>query len=118
MIPALLAILAAQLAGETLTRLTGLPLPGPVAGMLILLLAFAAFPALVGAMRPLVAAILGNLSLLYVPAGTGVVGHLDSLMAQGPALLAVLVVSTVAAIASGALVFVAVAWLTGAEDAA
>lgn len=115
MIPALLTLLAAQLAGETLTRLTGAPLPGPVTGMLILLLGFALFPRLVEMLRPLATGILGNLSLLFVPAGTGVVGHLDKIVAYGPALVVVLFVSTLAAIAAGALAFAAVARLTGTE---
>ena len=36
MIPALLTLLLSQLAGETLSRALGLPLPGPVLGMLLL----------------------------------------------------------------------------------
>ncbi|MFD1808165.1 CidA/LrgA family protein [Gemmobacter lanyuensis] len=44
MIHALLVLLTAQLAGETLTRLTHAPLPGPVTGMLLLVVAFAVFP--------------------------------------------------------------------------
>ncbi|WP_151717348.1 CidA/LrgA family protein [Gemmobacter serpentinus] len=115
MIAALLPLLAAQLAGETLIRMTGLPLPGPVAGMLILLLGFALVPRLVEVMRPLATGILGNLSLLFVPAGTGVIGHLGTLSANGPALAVVLIVSTLAAIAAGALAFTLVATLTGTE---
>ena len=118
MIPALLILLTAQLCGETLTRLTGAPLPGPVAGMLLLLAGFAVFPTLAAALRPLATTILGNLSLLFVPAGTGVVGHLDKILAHGPALVMVLVVSTLAAIAAGALAFAAVARLTGTEPEA
>ena len=113
MIPALLTLLSAQLGGEALTRLTGAPLPGPVLGMLLLLAGFALFPALVEVLRPLATTILGNLSLLFVPAGTGVVGHLDKIVSFGPALMVVLLVSTLAAIAAGALTFVAVARLTG-----
>lgn len=115
MIPALLTLLAAQLAGEALTRLTGAPLPGPVAGMLLLLAGFALIPRLLDLVRPLATGILGNLSLLFVPAGTGVIGHLDKITAYGPALIVVLVVSTLAAIAAGALAFALVARLTGTE---
>lgn len=118
MIPALLILLTAQLCGETLTRLTGAPLPGPVAGMLLLLAGFALFPRLVDLLRPLATTILGNLSLLFVPAGTGVVGHLDKIVAYGPALVVVLVVSTLASIAAGALAFAAMAKLTGTEPEA
>ena len=115
MIHALLVLLTAQLAGETLTRLTHAPLPGPVTGMLLLVVAFAVFPRLVGVMRPLAQGLLGHLSLLFVPAGTGVIGHLDKITAQGPALAVVLIVSTVVAIAAGALAFAGVARLLGTE---
>ena len=118
MIPALLTLLTAQLAGETVTRLTGLPLPGPVAGMLILLAGFALWRPLVEVVRPLATTVLGNLSLLFVPAGTGVVGHLDKIAAQGLALAVVLVFSTLAAIAAGALAFAGVAKLLGTEPEA
>ena len=116
MIPALLTLLTAQLAGETVTRLTGLPLPGPVAGMLILLAGFALWRPLVEVVRPLATTVLGNLSLLFVPAGTGVVGHLDKLAAQGLPIFLALVGSTLLAIAAGALAFTAVARLTGTEE--
>ncbi|MBT9245676.1 CidA/LrgA family protein [Gemmobacter fulvus] len=115
MIPALLTLLLAQLAGEALTRATGAALPGPVAGMLLLIAAFALFPSLVEVVRPLAQGILGNLSLLFVPAGTGVIGHLDKIAAQGAPLLLALVGSTVLAIAAGALAFAAVARLMGTE---
>lgn len=118
MIPALLTLLAAQLAGETVTRATGIPLPGPVLGMLILIAGFAAFPKLVAVVRPLAQGILGNLSLLFVPAGTGVVGHLGTLAGHGPALVVVLVSSTVLAIGAGALAFTAVAKLLKMEPEA
>lgn len=116
MLHALIVILVSQLAGETVTRSLGLPLPGPVLGMLLLLAAFAAFPRLVDTVRGTATGILGHLSLLFVPAGVGVVGHVDQLGAQGGPLLLAVVLSTFLAIAVGALTFVAVARLTGSED--
>lgn len=116
MIQALLAILACQLAGEALARFSGLPVPGPVIGLLFLVAGLSAFPALRSTVRPVAQGILGNLSLLFVPAGVGVVGHLHVLGANALALVVVLVVSTGAAIAAGALVFTAVARATGSTD--
>ncbi|MGB8814143.1 MAG: CidA/LrgA family protein [Paracoccaceae bacterium] len=113
MIPALLALLGAQLAGETLSRSLNLPLPGPVVGLLLLLAAFAVSPRLAETLRPLSQGILGNLSLLFVPAGVGVVGHIDTLGANGGPILLAVLISTVLAIAVGALSFSAVAHLTG-----
>lgn len=116
MIPALLTLLLSQLAGETLSRGLGLPLPGPVLGMLLLIALFTAFPKTIDLVRPVAQGILGHLSLLFVPAGTGVVGHLDRLAAQGLPIFLALVGSTLLAIAAGALAFTAVARLMGTEE--
>lgn len=116
MIPALTLILCFQLAGEVLSRALHLPLPGPVLGMAGLLVAQAAMPRLAALVRPTAQGLLTNLSLLFVPAGVGVVGHLDLLETEGVPLLAALVVSTVLAIAVGALTFRAVARLAGQAD--
>ena len=61
--------------------------------------------------------ILRHLSLLFVPAGVGVVGHLDRLGPQALALGAAILISTALAIAAGALAFTLEARLTGSHDA-
>ncbi len=116
MIHALLAILAAQLAGETLSRSLGLPIPGPVLGMVAMVAALRLIPRFAQLMRLVAQGILGHMSLLFVPAGVGVVGHMSSLGVQGPAIFLALIVSTALSIAVGALVFVAVARATGNLD--
>ncbi|MCU0817030.1 MAG: CidA/LrgA family protein [Cypionkella sp.] len=116
MLHALVLILACQLAGETVARATGLGLPGPVLGMVLMLAAMVALPQVAALMRPTAQGILGHLSLLFVPAGVGVVGHVATLGSQTFAILAAVVGSTVLAIAAGALTFAAVARLTGAMD--
>lgn len=111
-------ILACQLTGEIIVRAGGLPVPGPVLGMLLLLALLLALPALAPRMELTAQGILAHLSLLFVPAGVGVLGHLGALGANGPAIAAALVLSTLAAIAVGALVFVGLSRLTGlAEEA-
>jgi putative effector of murein hydrolase LrgA (UPF0299 family) len=113
MIHAVATLLGFQLAGELLARTLGLPVPGPVLGLALLLAALALLPRLAGLLAPTAGVLLAHLSLLFVPAGVGVVGHLDRLGAEaGPVALA-LAVSTALAIAVGAGVFVAVARLTG-----
>ena len=99
-----------------MARTFSLPLPGPVLGLLLLLAGFAAFPKLVSVVRPLAQGLLGHLSLLFIPAGVGVVGHLEALGGQGFPILLALLVSTPLAIAVGALAFVATARLTGDQD--
>lgn len=117
MIHAITIILICQLAGETTARALGLPVPGPVLGMGLLLAGLAVSPRLQALVVPTGEAILRHLTLLFVPAGVGIVGHLDRLGAEFLPLMLALVVSTALAIAVGALVFVAVARAIGSEDA-
>ncbi len=116
MIHALLAILLCQLAGEATVRALGLPLPGPVLGMVLMVVALRLSPRLLALVSPLARGLLANMSLLFVPAGVGVVGHAAILGAQGGPLFLALLGSTVLAIAVGALTFAAVARLTGNRD--
>ncbi len=112
----LLTLLLAQVSGEAAVRALGLPVPGPVAGMAILLVLLAVRPATGAEFKPVAGAILGMLGLLFVPAGVGVVGHLGRIGPDAPALALALVASTAAAIAVGALVFAALARAMGRHD--
>ncbi len=116
MILALTFLLGFQLAGEVTARTLGLTLPGPVLGMVFLLIALVLIPRLAALVRSAADGLLAHLSLLFVPAGVGVVGHLDRLGTSGGPILLAIVVSTVLAIAVGALTFVGVARLTGSRD--
>ena len=104
MIASLSLILLCQLAGEVMVRGLVLPMPGPVIGLVLLLLLLVArdrFAVLrrgplqgggvEGASRVLIA----NLSLLFVPAGVGVVQKLDLIAEHGIAIAAVLAISVV-----------------------
>lgn len=113
MIHALLLLLTCQLAGEAASRAGQLPLPGPVLGMLFMLAILLVSQRAMALMRPVTAVILANLSLLFVPAGVGIVAYLGVLRDDGLAIVLALAVSTVAAIVVGALAFVAVARITG-----
>jgi holin-like protein len=95
-------LLLCQCAGELLARGLGLRLPGPVVGMLLLLLALNG-PLL---RRPVAAAadaLLAHLSLLFVPVGVGVLTHLALVSAYGGRLLVVILVSTLLGMAVTAL---------------
>jgi len=109
-------LLLFQLLGEVASRLVLPALPGPVLGMVLLLGALVTAPKLAAAIRPTANGILSHLSLLFVPAGVGVVGHLDLIAAHGLALITALVLSTVLALAVGALVFAGVAKAMGQAD--
>lgn len=116
MIPALATILIFQLAGEVISRALGLPLPGPVLGMIGLVVAFLLVPKLAEMVRGTAQGLLAHLSLLFVPAGVGVVAHLSLLSEQGPAIAVAVALSTLLAVGVGAAVFVAVARMVGSHD--
>lgn len=96
-------LLVMQSMGELLSRGLSLPFPGPVIGMLLLLLALR-----VTAVREPVAAcanfLLSHLSLLFVPVGVGVMTHLGLLGQYGVRMLLVIVLSTWVGLAVTALV--------------
>lgn len=116
MIPALTIILGFQLIGEIASRWLDLSLPGPVVGLVLLVGACMARPALADMLRPVTKSVLAHLSLFFVPAGVGVVAHLDLIRANGLGLALAIAGSTVLAISAGALAFVAVARITGSTD--
>jgi holin-like protein len=104
MIASLSLILLCQLAGEIFVHGLALPLPGPVVGLVLLLLLLVARdrfailargPLQDGAVENASRGLLAHLSLLFVPAGVGVVQKLDLIAAHGIAIVAVLLVSVV-----------------------
>lgn len=116
MIHALTLVLACQLAGEAAARAASLPVPGPVLGMGLMIGLFALSARVQALVAPVGEGILRHLSLLFVPAGVGVVGHLDRLGPQVWALGAAILGSTVLALGAGAGAFLLVARLTGSRD--
>ena len=96
-------LLALQSAGELLARGLHLPFPGPVVGMVLLLitLRWELVRAPVAACADF---LLAHLSLLFVPVGVGVIVHLPLLVQYGGRMLVVLVVSTWVGLAVTALV--------------
>lgn len=92
-------LLLFQLVGEVLERMAGLPVPGPVVGMVLLLAALEARLPGQEELRTASGAALAFLSLLFVPAGVGIIEHLPRLAQEWPALGASLVVSTAATVA-------------------
>lgn len=96
-------LLLCQTLGELAARGLGLRLPGPVLGMLLLLVALG-WPALRAPVQAATEVLLEHLSLLFVPIGVGVVAHLGVLGHHAPAIVAALVVSTWVGLAVSALV--------------
>ncbi|WP_297367876.1 CidA/LrgA family protein [Acidocella sp.] len=95
MIRALAILLLCQLAGTILQTATGLPLPGPVIGLVLLLgmLFWRGGPG--EELRDTSTGLLKYLGVLFVPAGVGVVGELPTLKANWLPLVVAIPVSTV-----------------------
>jgi holin-like protein len=89
----LAVLLVLQAVGEALAHALGLPFPGPVIGMILLIPALQV-PQLREPVRAAAEMLLDNLSLLFVPVGVGVITHLDLISRYGVRLLVVIVVST------------------------
>ena len=79
--------------------------------MITLLIAFHFYTPLQKKIHPLTDGILSHLSLLFVPAGVGIIGHFNVLGEQGLGLVFALIGSTVLTITVTAYVFVGVAKL-------
>ena len=109
-------LLLFQLAGETVVMLLGLPVPGPVVGMgfllLFLILRKRDDQGLMDASNTL----LKHLSLLFVPAGVGVVVHLARIEHEWFAIGVALVVSTLLTLVATAGVMALFMRLRGAGD--
>ncbi len=104
MLGAFTLLLVFQLAGEAIVHFAGLPVPGPVVGMLLLFLALLARGSAPGWLRDTCNALLAHLSLLFVPAGVGVMLHFERLGAEWLPIAVALVASTVITIGVTALV--------------
>jgi holin-like protein len=115
MVRGFFVLVLCQLVGEVLARGFDLPAPGPVIGLALLTAGLAAWRR----WHPMsddelansdigrtAAALLGSLSLLFVPAGVGVVQYGSLFSEYGVALAVSLVISTVAALLATVGVFV------------
>ena len=76
MLAALATLLVCQLAGEVIVRALSLPLPGPVIGMALLFVLMLARAPIAKGIDETANTLLKHLSLLFVPAGVGVVQNL------------------------------------------
>ena len=86
-------LLLLQSIGELLSRALSLPFPGPVVGMMLLLLALN-WPMVREPVAACADFLLTHLSLLFVPVGVGVMTHLSLIAEYGGRLLLVIVLST------------------------
>ncbi len=118
MLGALTVSLVFQLGGEVIVQFAGWPIPGPVIGLLLLFLGLCVRGSLAEPLRDTANGILQHLSLLFVPAGVGVMVHFSRVAGEWLPILAAVIFSTALAIAVSALVMQAlVRGRSGGEDA-
>lgn len=108
MIAALTWLLLYQLVGEVFARLLSLPIPGPVIGMALLFCTLVIRDRM-GLPMPqefqqTANKLLQHLSLLFVPAGTGVMLYLQLIAQEWLPIIAALIVSTMGAMTVTALI--------------
>jgi putative effector of murein hydrolase LrgA (UPF0299 family) len=115
-------IFGCQLIGELVTRALTIPVPGPVLGMVILFFVLVLWGTIPEKLSTAADGLLNHLSLLFVPAGVGVMLHFRLLGDDWLAITVALVLSTVLTIVVTALMM---SWLakhtttpggTGIED--
>ncbi len=109
----LACLLLLQSIGELLSRGLSLPFPGPVIGMVLLLIALR-WPVVREPVSVCADFLLSHLSLLFVPVGVGVMTHLSLISQYGGRMLLVIVLSTVTGLAVTALVL-HILWRKDAE---
>ena len=104
MLAALTVLLVYQLVGEVAVVALRLPIPGPVVGMALLFVTLIVRGRIADDLRQTASGLLQHLSLLFVPAGVGVMAHLSRLQHEWLPITVSLVLSTLATIAVTAIV--------------
>jgi holin-like protein len=104
MLAYLTLIFSCQLIGELLTATLGLPVPGPVCGMAILFSGLSIRGSIPDDLAAVSSSLLDNLSLLFIPAGVGIMLHAPLIGRDWLPISVALVLSTGLTIAVTALV--------------
>lgn len=102
-------IFCCQLLGELVVTALGLPVPGPVLGMALLFAGLLAYGSVPADLASTADALLSNLSLLFVPAGVGVMLHVSLIGQEWLPISIALVLSTLLTVVVTAKVMV---WLS------
>jgi holin-like protein len=98
MINTFATLLVFQTLGEGLAYALSLPVPGPVIGMVLLFVYLLLKDDAIAALAPTSLGLLRHLSLLFVPAGVGIMVHFQRVAAEWLPIAAALVASTVVSI--------------------
>ena len=77
MIAGLVLLLIFQILGNVAEMYFHLPVPGPVLGMFLLLIALISYDKLAAYARPISLVLISYLAVLFVPAGVGIILHFE-----------------------------------------
>ena len=113
MLAGIFTIFMFQLVGEAIQKYFGLAIPGPVIGLVLMLIALLAskhrtrrpIAVLRDNLITVAETLLGHLSLLFVPIGVGVILHLHLLETQLLRVLGVIIFGTIATMIFTAFIF-------------
>ncbi|MEE2762235.1 MAG: CidA/LrgA family protein [Pseudomonadota bacterium] len=97
-------LLVYQLVGEITVRLLGLPIPGPVLGMVMLFFTLLIRRRSAASLDQASSALLSHLSLLFVPAGVGMIVHFERIADEWLPITLALLLSTVITMVATALI--------------
>ena len=87
-------LLIYQLIGEVIIRGFKLPIPGPVLGMTLLFLSLVLYRRIPEALDTASTALLSHLSLLFIPAGVGLMLYFDAIAKEWLPIVITLIFST------------------------
>ncbi|WP_147692584.1 CidA/LrgA family protein [Vogesella mureinivorans] len=104
MIETFIWLLAYQFIGEVIARSLGWPVPGAVLGMLLLFITLCARRGVPRALRDNIPRLMTHMSLLFIPAGVGILAFWPMLSAHPLSLPILLVVATLSTFIITALV--------------
>lgn len=102
MIESLTLLLVCQLAGEVIARASGVPFPGPVIGMAILFIGLMIHGSVPEPLQHTTKSILDHLSLLFVPAGVGVMIYLPLVADEWLPIASAIIIGTLVTMAATA----------------
>jgi holin-like protein len=88
-------LLIYQLVGEMGVLFLGIPVPGPVLGMILLFLTLSLRGGVTASLNSASSALLSHLSLLFVPAGVGMMVHFNRIFDEWKPITIALLLSTV-----------------------
>ncbi|MFZ1386641.1 MAG: CidA/LrgA family protein [Thiolinea sp.] len=92
-------LLIYQLIGELIARWFKLPIPGPVLGMALLFISLILYKRVPEALEVASTALLSHLSLLFIPAGVGLMLYFDAIAKEWLPIIVTLIFSTLISMA-------------------